>query len=356
MSGYGFRLYEVKLVAGRGKSKAIEFDKCGLDRKQHVGTWIRRVLDKLESYDALDQMPEARHAVDTPLKAIEAHLQAGQHDDPRIDFHQHTATPATRIRFEFSYGRIGRVPFAIGDTPATYLDLKKHAAGNRYRGLLYLPPDGYKGLLALETIPSSAHPIESLNAWLARAAIEIAAEDATAVAAKPEAEREGLDPAPFKLNFKQLVNYERLSKMIKETSDVEVVLRRTTIGKGSKKNSEKVRLVTKIDTVAERNKAVQVAQSLYGKVVGHDTDGTAGLAELESLAPGDVSGLEFNDGYIKVDDGNNGVKKIGIDTMDRYFNYPVGSAQQLPAAKWEQRVAAEVVSLQTLMGVELDVS
>lgn len=356
MSGYGFRLYEVKLVAGWGKSKAIEFDKCGLDGKQHVGTWMRRVLAKLESFDALDQMPQARHAEDTPLKPIDEHLRTGQRDDPRIDFHEHTTNPATRIRFEFSYGRIGRVPFAIGDTPAAWLDLKRHAAGNRYRGLFYLPSDGFKGLLALETIPSSAHPVESLNAWLARAAVEVFNEDVSAVAAKPEGERDGLRPAPFKLNFKQLVNYERLSKMIKETSDVELVLRRTTIGKGSKKNSEKVRLVTKIDTQVERHKAVQVAQSLYGKVVGTDDDDTAGLAELESLVPSDVSGLEFNDGYIKVDDGNNGVKKIGIDTIDRYFNYPVGSSLQLPSDKWEQRVAAEVVSLQTLMGVELDVS
>jgi hypothetical protein len=353
--GYGFRLYEVKLVGGSGKSKPIEFDKCGLDRTQHVSTWLRRVFTKLEGYQSLSKMPQQRPAVDDPLPDIRDHEQPGTHADPVVDFHDHTKTPATRIRFEFSYGRVGRVPFALGPTPDDYIDLQNRATGHRYRGILYLPPDGTVGLLALETIPSSAHPIESLNAWLARAAVEVAAEDAATVAALAEADRDGLEPAPFKLNFKQLVNLERLSKMIKETSDVELVLRRTIIGAGGKKTAEKVRMVSKIETVAERNKAVAVARKLYEKTVGESQD-LVGMAELESLAPGDVAGLEFNDGYIKVDDGNNGVKKVGIDVMDRYFNYPIATTTRPTTKKWEHGVAAEVVSMQALLGVELDVS
>ena len=355
MSGYGFRLYTVKVVRGGGKSKAVPLDQVGRDQKQHIGTWVRRLLDELEDYDALTQMPARRHAEGETLRAISDHLGTGDRDDPRVDFHEHTKTPTSRIRFEFSYGRLGRVPFAIGDTPADFVDLRQHAAGHRYRGLFYFPKAGEVGVLALETIPSSAHPVESLNAWLARAALDVAFKDSDDILALPEAERAGLEAVPFKLNFSQVVNYGRLEKMIKETSDVELVLRKTSISKGATAESEKIRLVTKIDTLSERNRAVKVAHKLFDRI-SKEGDEAAGMVELEGLAPGDVSDLEFNDGYIKVDDGNNGVKKIGIDAMDRFFIYPVGSSVQLKALEWEKRVAAEVVSLQGLLGVELEVS
>lgn len=358
MAGYGFRLYEVKLVAGWGKSKAIPFNACGCDRKQHVGAWMRRVFDTLESYGPLTKMPQQRVGDGDSLPPISAHADPGEQNDPRVDFSKHTASPATRIRFEFNYGKVGQTPFAIGDTPGSYTDLRDKAAGHTYRGLLYLPATGDKGVLALETIPSNAHPVEALNAWLARAAVDVAAEDQAGIDLLPPEQQEALHATPFKLNFNQVVNYERLEKMIKSAADVELVLRKTTVDGNGKRSKEKFRLTSKIETNAERNKAVQVAKDLFKKVVGDgDGDGnTAGMVELADLAPGDVGGLPFNDGYIKVDDGKSGSKKIGVDTVDKYFEYPVGSTTQLDAEKWEQKVAAEVVSLQTLLKADLDVS
>lgn len=355
MPSYGFRLYTVKLVAGFGKAKPIEFDKCGKDQAQHVGTWMRRAFATLEGYGPLTKMPQQRHAEGDVLPLISSYEQDGDRDDPRTNFHSHTASPTTRIRFEFNYGRVGRFPYAFGRTEADDIPLKDHATGHRYRGLLYLPKAGTNGVLALESIPSSAHPVESLNAWLARAAADVAAEDAAAIEALPVEQLDGLAALPYKLNFTQFANLARLEKMIKESADAELVLRKTVISSSGKAKTEKLKLVHHIETKGERAAAVGVAHKLYGKIVNADGE-TAGLAELEGLAPGDVSGFEFNDGYIKLDDGSGGSKKIGVDKVDKYFEYSIGSSVRPSSTKWEQAVAKEVVSLQGFLKVELDVS
>ena len=355
MSGYGFRLYKVKVVKGWGKSSAVQVNKVGMDQAHHAGSWVRRAITELEKYEALTQMPQQSVGEGEVIRPMAAHVCPGTQDDPRVSFVRHSATPITRIRFEFSFGHLGRVPLALGETAALNHDLRHHAAGHTYRGVFYFPTSGKAGVLALETIPNAPNPIDALNAWLARSAVDLADADAAHILALPESEREGLESIPYKLNFSQFVNYARLEKMIEETSDVELVLRKTSISEGSSKGSETVRLVSKIDTKAKRRSAVEVARELFRINSDEDEDEVAAMAELEGLAPGDVSALEFNDGYIKVDDGKNGVKKIGLGRMDRFFVYPLGP-QRLTSTRWEQRVAAELVSMQGLLGVELDVS
>lgn len=169
MAGYGFRLYTVKLVNGYQKSKATEFDKCGMRRDEHVGTWVRRALAVLEGHEPLTGPPVLHLGVDEEaLPEIDSYVRKATHGEYRTRFRDHTESPATRIRFRLEYGRVGKVSVGVLDDDS--MDLSDTPVGDVYRGILYLPPDGTRGLLALVVGrgrsggrlggPSQPHPVQ----------------------------------------------------------------------------------------------------------------------------------------------------------------------------------------------------
>lgn len=354
MSGYGFRLYTVKLVSARGKSKAIEFDKCGLDRDQHVSVWVRRALTLLEQQKPLTGPPVNHHAIDEEsLVPIASYVREPNRGEYRTKFVSHTPAPPTRIRFRLEYGRTGKVSVGVQDGET--LPLSHIPTGDPYRGILYLPKIGTKGLLALESVPSAPNPQRMLNAWLTRAALDLEVEDRSSAAASADDEHE---PLAFKLNFNQYPNIERIEKAVKQNAAAKVVLRKDIIdGAGTAISEEEVKLTSTLSSQSKRNAAAKLAGGMVRRLIGKAaaSEDPVTLSDLEELVDGSLEGIEWTEGYIQIDDAT-GVKNIGLDKIDKFFVYPVGSAVPLSDQKFEQAVAKEVVDLQAALGLELDLA
>lgn len=360
MSGYGFRLYTVKLVNGSNKSKAIDFSKCGMKGDQHVSVWVRRALDLLEGYQPLTGYPLLEFAVDedaSDLPTIKSYVVPPKRGQYRTDFVSHTASPITRIRFTIYYGRTGKVTVGVQDGQP--LPLAHIPTGDAYRGILYLPATGEKGLLALESVPSAPNPQRMLNKWLARAAIDLAMEDQVVIdTMDPEkVAQDKLKAVPFKLNFNQYPNVDRIEKAVNQSKTAKVVFRQDGISGGGVKGDEGVTVTSTLHQEKRRKKAGKLAKNMLRGVLGQleDDEEPVTLEELEELVEGSLDGFEWSDAYIQIDD-ETGLKKIGLEKVDKYFIYPTGSGTPLSDKKFEQAVAREVVDLQAALGLDLDLS
>ncbi|WP_418063180.1 hypothetical protein [Pimelobacter simplex] len=356
MAGYGFRLYTVKLVAGANKSKAVPFDKCGALGDEHVSVWLRRAFALLESYDPLTGPPVMHHAVDEDeLPDIASYVREPSRGEYRTDFVGHSDAPSTRLSFSLYYGRTGKV--SVGVVPDSPMRLDHVPTGDAYRGILYLPPTGTLGLLALESVPSAPNPQRMLNAWLARAAIDLMEEDTASLRGVTLPEGVKANPQPFKLNFNQYPNLARIEKAVKNNPAAKVVLRRDEVDGAGTPTDEQVVITSTLRSQEKRDNAATMARNLVRKAVGKldDDEDAITLEDLEELVDGSLEGIEWTEGYIQIDD-ETGLKKIGVDHVDQYFIYPVNSATPLKAAAFEKAVAKEVVDLQSLLGIELDLA
>ena len=357
VSGYGFRLYTVKLVNGRRKSKAVDFDKCGARGDRHVSVWVRRALQHLEGFAALTGAPQQWQAADEdgPPAGIDTYIREPAHGEYRTKFLEHSAAPASRVFFKLEYGRAGKV--SVGVQTGESLRLSHLATGDVYRGILYLPADGNKGLLALESVPSAPNPQRFLNAWLARAALDLRAEDEAYIATLSPEEAAGARPHPFKLNFNQYPNVDRIEKAVANNPAAKLVLKKESVDGAGTPSSDSITLNTTFGSARKRS----IAGALAGRMVKRANNQLdAGeepvtLADLEDLVEGSMEGIEWTEGYIQIDD-ETGVKNIGLEAYDKFFVYPVGSSVQLDDRRFEQAVAAEVVDLQAKLGLELDLA
>lgn len=356
MSGYGFRLYTVKLVAGVKKSKAIDLAQCGMSGDEHASVWIRRLLSLLESHGPLTGPPINVMAIDETeqdLAPISSYVRRPNRGEYRTRFLDHTTSPAGRILFRFQYARTGKVTVGIDDEQT--IPLGHIPTGDSYRALLYLPASGPKGVLALESIPSAPNPSRMINNWLARAALDVVLEDQEVAAkAKPEAK---LKPQAFKLNFNQYPNIDRIQKAVENDTTAKVVLKRDKIDGEGRPVDDAMVLSSTLRSQNKRTTAGKLAGTMVRRFVGGlgDDEEPVSIDDLESLIDGSLDGIEWTEGYIQVDD-ETGLKKIGLDHIDKFFIYPVGSNVAPTDKKFEQAVAKEVVGLQSVLGVDLDLS
>lgn len=356
MAGYGFRLYTVKLVSGANKSRPIPFDACGALGDQHVSVWVRRALKLLEGYGPLTGAPVMHHAADEDeLPAISTYVRTPTRGEYRTDFVWHSESPATRIAFTLYYGRTGKV--SVGVVPGTPMKLDHVPTGDPYRGILYLPPGGTVGLLALESVPSAPNPQRMLNAWLARAAVDLQQEDRAALADYEPDEGTKVNPLPFKLNFNQYPNVARVEKAVKNNPAAKVVLRRDEVDGAGTPKDEQVVISSTLRSEKKRNAAAEMAGTMVRKAFGKlgDDEDLVTLDDLEELVDGSLTGIEWTEGYIQIDD-ETGLKRVGLDHVDQYFIYPVGSATPLSTPGFEKAVAKEVVDLQSVLKIELDLA
>lgn len=356
MAGYGFRLYTVKLVNQSKKSKAIDFDKCGMFGDQHVSVWVRRLLTHLEGFGPLTGPPVLHHAVDeTQLPGIDTYVRAPKHGEYRTDFVSHKDAPATRIFFKLRYGRTGKVTVGVQDGGP--LPLAHVPTGDEYRGILYLPATGSKGLLALEAVPSAPNPQRMLNMWLARAAVEMEAEDRAVLAGMTLQPGQKAEPHPFKLNFNQYPNVERVEKAVRNSPAAKVVLKRQTIDGAAVRTSDDIYLSSTLASESKRNKGAAMAGRMVRKITGHlgDDEDEVTIEEMEELVDGSLDGIEWTEAYIQIDD-ETGLKKIGLEQMDKFFVYPLRATGRASDEVFERAVASEVVDLRAKLDIELDLS
>jgi hypothetical protein len=356
MSGYGFRAYTVKLVGASKKSKAIQLNQCGMEGNEHVSVWIRRALTLLESYDPLTGPAVLAQATDEDsIPPISSYVRKPAHNEVRIKFVEHTDSPDNRIRFTINFGRTGKVSVGVED--GRTMQLGHIPTGDQYRGILYLPKAGAKGLMALESVPSAPNPARMVNNWLARAAVDLMAEDLATIATSSEGNAKGLKPQPFKLNFRQYPNIARIEKAVQHAKAAKVVLKRQAFDGGGTPKIEDLVISSSLRSAARRKTAAEIAGGLVRKATGQLADGEEAvtLNDMEKLLDAEFGGVAWTEGYIQVDD-ELGLKKIGFEHIDRFFVYPVGSMVQQTADEFEQSVAREIVGLQAALGLDLDLS
>lgn len=357
MSGYGFRLYTVKLVSGRGKSKPIDFGECGLFGDEHVSVWLRRAFTLLEKFD--------KGLVGTPINwvaadeseppAISTYVKSPNRGEYRTAFLSHSATPATRLRFTINYGRTGKV--SVGLDSSGPVPLGHIPTGDAYRGILYLPLTGDLGVLAIESVPNAPNPTRMLNNWLARAGFDLSLQDEEALSGIAEDAAVGAKPQPFKLNFNQYPNIARVEKAVESSKTAKVVLKKQRVDGGSTATDEDVIISSTLRTQRKRQSAAKMAGGLVRKALGRLDEGEEPitLEDLEELVDGDLDGIDWTEGYIQIDD-ESGLKKIGLEKIDKFFVYPCHSATPLTFDDFEREVAKEVRGLQRVLKVDLDLS
>lgn len=355
MAGYGFRLYTVKLVTGTHKSRAVDFSQSGARSNEHVSVWVRRLFKRLESYDPLTGPPIFFTVEDEDAPPpISDYVREPVRGEYRTNFVSHSPAPMTRINFKLHYGRTGKVSVGVQDTGP--MPLGHIPTGDEYRGILYLPEDGEHGLLALESVPSAPNPQRMLNRWLARAAIDLQAEELAALELLTPEERAGASPKPFKLNFNQYPNLDRIEKAVETNSAAKVVLKKNHVDGAATASDDDIVLSSTLGQ-GKRKQAAGVAGRLYRRATGKlkEDEDEATIDDLEDLVDGSLDGIEWTEGYIQIED-ESGLKKIGLDHIDKFFIYPSGSSTPLSDAGFEKSVATVVVDLQSVLGIQLDLA
>jgi hypothetical protein len=347
----------VKLVNGRGKSKPIDFGECGMRGDEHASIWLRRAFTLLEKYD--------KGLVGTPINwvaadeseppAIETYVKEPTRGQYRTAFLKHSKTPSTRIRFTINYGRTGKV--SVGLDPDGPVPLGHIPTGDAYRGILYLPRSGTMGMLAIESVPNAPNPTRMLNNWLARAGFDLALEDVESLEGLDPGETEGAKPQPFKLNFNQYPNIARVEKAVENSQTAKVVLKKQNVDGGATPTDEEVIISSTLRTQPKRQSAARMAGLLVRKAVGklEDDEEPISLEDLEELVDGDLDGIDWTEGYIQIDD-ESGLKKIGLEKIDKFFVYPCHSATPLKFNAFEKAVAKELVGLQRVLQLDLDLA
>jgi len=386
MPVHGFRLFVAELAPERGQSR-VDFSECGERHYQDV------VADTLGQM--MDQTLVTAKRQDTPIDAGDGSGDDDVPEDPlagRKGFSLRKLRADGRLLYgEALVGTFGGHEEALeappegepelvevseaSDTdtvqpPAGGLDLRRRAPARRFRFVLCLPEKGTQGILGVEDISGSCPRTllrELINKTAKDRADAALGAGATlaAVARQPKAVSwwrlditAALDEQHFKnmLDRGQLDRVELVRKAItsdgsREKTDLKVI---APILDATTKATAFIGLAKTWAEVARSRRRPEGRRPRRSKEEREQEDAATRNAKLQSdrdgagalaaLVDPTVAQIEFDDGWLVVEDGEK-TKKISPSRVSELFVYEINRKRQPTALEFYLEVRAKALAL-----------
>lgn len=330
MPRYGFRLYKVNRVRGvQGKPAPFTIE----GRSGHYVDELADLVDDLAHQGNLSGTPALVDAADgsSPASMWDRQDLLGQAGTPRLRV-ESSSVSGRRLSVTVEFGKIGPYPRALGMNKAEDVTIEAKAPGGSHRVELLLPNDGLVGVMAVESVNSSA-PGPALIQWLGAAGKQRAA--------RPRA----TGPDWWRLRATQIKDWHRFHEMVTAGTATEIVLTRRGTSPSSRPYVSNLRVRAAVNVRPDESRlGAWIARVLEGA----PSDRAAILDELSHLAGEDVGSIQFTDGWIAVETSA-GTTRIGPSRIDDVFIYPTGDTRP-NIEHWITEVRAAILEVVPQVG------
>ncbi|MGH4008030.1 MAG: hypothetical protein ACRDTH_07705 [Pseudonocardiaceae bacterium] len=354
MSTFGYRLFTVELRKGFGR-KPMNFSEC--DGSHYIdlvpkllarlaGTRIGRpvmrssstspsqaMIDEPDSAEAEGISGESAFRVEDPLRnewAITGSIQAGNFGDHEI--------------------ALG-VPGETEDA-----DLLNRAPVRRFRFVFVLPENGVRGVLAIETIGRSC-PVELFIKWLSKASQDEAIDNKGA-----EGDTIATALCWWKIVADQMGDEEHLNELIRSGNFGKVELVKHDVTPDRKRTKEYLRLtapsiegglVSEVASVV-RGWWERTRQKAEPDQSAEPITDAEGAQQLAALVIKGVQGLDFDDGWVVLEEDSGRTNRISPSRMSEVFIYPLSVDDRVSDVEFYRRVRSRAVQIGPTVPVEVE--
>lgn len=319
---FGFRLFEVTLHDGQ-KSQEQPFTRPepnGWNVTELVERlWTNNIghtlygLPRIVREELGDSDPDAEGVPQVELRPI-----------PKPVFRvEETGWVGRHPYVEIYYGRAAGHTRAIPleDTDADDADISGHAPARRYLAYLCVTTNHQRAVLAVESY-GRACPVEPVRRWLNSWLMEFCR--ASEPAASNQKPNRRTTPR-WQLRVKPLGDAESLKGVIHDSRGTRVVLERHELG-GRQVRDFKVTLSAPIKAnTSERVR--ETMRSWFEQQVGGTAEERATQAEatqdVAALLGPEIAAIDFDDGWVVVEDEYGASTKVSPDRMSDVFTYKV---------------------------------
>jgi hypothetical protein len=346
MAYYGFRLFEIELRALSGR-KAIPFEDCG---GEHYSVIAHRILQTAKGTTIVE---EKTADPDDVADGADGDPFAGRRGIRvlKVERLGHT------LWIDVLAGRFGDQEIAQGAPGQTEdSDLRGRAPSYTFRIGFYFPAKGTRGVVAIEDISRSC-PIDLVRQLLLKGS------RAEAEAKKPKKGEEEKPPIWWKLIITPMVDEEQVTRLINSGKSQRVELKKHGLGAGRGRDALEYELSAPGLTDSQRNEVAQLVAS-WGRDlmkrrratpderskmgVPSDTDGAR---ELATLLGQKIQALDFDDGFVVVEDGDGKTKKISPTRLNEVFTYPLSRNGRPSDVAFHERTRETARRLATSMRI-----
>lgn len=339
MTTYGYRLFTIELRKGFGQ-RAAEFSDCD-------GSHYIDLLSKLFGRLATTKIgkPVLKNmsgpSEDSSGEGDDAE-SGGVRGEPAIRV-EDTQRNEWAVTGSVRSGTFGDHEIALGKPGAAEdTDLLNRAPVRRHRFVFVLPEVGTRGVLALETIGRSC-PISLLTQWMSKASQDEASDNP----------KDGGEPvAWWRVVADQISDDEHLNDLIKSGRFGKIELVKHDITPDRKRTKEHLRLTA---PHIEKGLASEVARVVRDWLASKRTTGgsvdnlpvsdSTGAHQLAAIVANGVENIDFDDGWVVLEDESGRTNKISPSRMAEVFTYTLSIDDRVSDVAFYQAARARAVRI-----------
>ncbi|MFJ1767838.1 hypothetical protein ACIOD2_46480 [Amycolatopsis sp. NPDC088138] len=353
---YGYRLFKFELRDGFGRSP-VNLSECAGEHYADIAIHLLQLLKSTQI-----GRPTLRNS---PAPEEENEISGDEVDNVsgQKAFQVISATRVQRAIFgEVFAGLFSEYEVALGVPGRTEdRELGEHAPSKRFRFALVLPEDAVVGVLVVEVI-GRVCPVDLLVRWLAYCSQQLAL--------GAESDDEGYDEPStsrpkaikwWKPVAQPMMDNDRLQEIIKQGKfgSIELIKHEVQTDRTRRKTKFKLKAPSIDEGVAQ-----EVAAAIKGwfterlsseneesRKLSTDKDGAKVLAAIFGES---VQNLDFDDGWVQVEDEAGRKTNISPSRMSEIFTYPLSDGKKVDDATFYDQARVTFGCLATAAKIDVD--
>lgn len=342
---YGFRLFKLSLadrvIKRNAKTLRIE------DLQDYLGCTLfdhfEACFSDLEGVAALVGKPKlgSSEANRDPVSAYCVRKDEEiERNTEQIIFKGTTLVAESILLVELDFGKFGTHQWLHGGG-ADSVDITKRAPSDTYRCAFFVPKKGDALIMATET-KGRVNIAHRVVTWLVLQGWSNG--QAGSIDEKSSVPHLGMSLTPVR-------DYESLIELIDSANDVKVRLTKKSVNPDSGRKAQEIEFQQRMMGAAKRDQVIDAVKSWIDRKLdnaeGRVKDGSVGIVEMAGLTDLNLQddGIDFNDGYISIQKGNESPKKITPNSLDDVFIYLL-SENRMSNADWLGEVTSVIRRLE----------
>jgi hypothetical protein len=355
MSTFGYRLFTVELRKGFGR-KPVNFAECS---GSHYIDLVSKLLARLAG--AKIGRPVMRNSSSSPGLAVIDEPDSAEPEGISGESAFRVEDPLRNERAitgSIQAGNFGDHEIALGVPGETEdADLLNRAPVRRFRFVLVLPENGVRGVLAIETIGRSC-PVGLFIKWLSKASQDEAIDNKGV-----EGDTSTAEPCWWKMVADQMGDEEHLNELIRSGNFGKVELVKLDVTPDRKRTKEHLRLtapsiegglVSEVASVVKGwwERTHQRAEPDQGQP--EPITDAEGAQQLAALVIKGVQGLDFDDGWVVLEEDSGRTNRISPSRMSEVFIYPLSVDDRVSDVEFYRRVRSRALRIAPTVPVAVE--
>lgn len=398
MPVHGFRLFVATVYPERRQTQ-VDFGECGA---RHYRDVAAEVLEQM-----MDKVLVTERRQDTPIDDGDG---ATDDDPPQDPLYGRKGLSLRRVQVEghLIYGEMLVGTFGgheealdappeespelvevqesedtdTAQPPTAGLDLRRRAPARRFRFVLCMPESGTRGVLAVEDISGSC-PRTLLREWLNKRGKD-AADAALAAVPQPEGTPKAKgkkEPTWWRVDINPALDEEHFERMIAQGQLDRVELKRTAIASDGSRPRTDLHVIAPIldatnrraafldlaktwtqvarerrrppERRARRSKDEREREEEEARAARMQTD-REGAEALAALVDPAIQQIEFDDGWIVVEDAGEKTKRVSPSRISELFTYEINRKRQPTPLEFYQAARGKALALAAPLQLALE--